>query len=317
MNGHYGYFERTEGKDGDQIDVFIKPDTISSSKVYIVDQVDPKTGKFDEHKVIMGTDSEEEARSLYLSNYTEGWQGLGAITEMSSDEFKDWLKDGKRTKKPVALLKKGKEILVSPIPESPHTFISDDGKAYTKVGNLWYDSNRKKVKNIKIKPASKQGIEESVVALDLGKKAIAKQKDAMQQLYAELGIKNRDEFIASRKISPERKAELLWLEVQDKPEANKRSRQKYIKETLGIDVGTEFLSDKPYLRSAPRQKIAPSILKYSPEQLKAIKGIMIKMPVFIADKEGTNEIDIDAYKAYMENAEQQETINKLLNCLAG
>ncbi|MBA7684267.1 hypothetical protein ES703_92658 [subsurface metagenome] len=36
--------------------------------------------RFDEHKVMMGFDSEAEAHEAYLANYEEGWQGLGAIT---------------------------------------------------------------------------------------------------------------------------------------------------------------------------------------------------------------------------------------------
>ena len=43
MHGHYGYFERTEGRDGDQVDVVVKPGTETSPKVFVVDQVDPKT----------------------------------------------------------------------------------------------------------------------------------------------------------------------------------------------------------------------------------------------------------------------------------
>ncbi|MDY6893814.1 MAG: hypothetical protein SVO01_00125 [Thermotogota bacterium] len=100
MKSHYGYFERTEGKDGDQVDAFIKPGTSSSPQIFIVDQVNPKTGKFDEHKVILGATSVQEAQEIYLSNYEDGWQGLGNITEMDQTEFKDWLGDSKRTKKP-------------------------------------------------------------------------------------------------------------------------------------------------------------------------------------------------------------------------
>lgn len=100
MASHYGYFERTEGKDGDQVDVFIKPGTTSSPQVYIVDQINPETGKFDEHKVIMGATSEQEAKDIYLSNYEEGWKGLGNVTEMDQARFKEWLGDSKRTKKP-------------------------------------------------------------------------------------------------------------------------------------------------------------------------------------------------------------------------
>ena len=53
MAATYGYFKRSKGKDGDQIDVFIgeNPD---SEKVFVIDQVDQKTKQFDEHKVVMG-----------------------------------------------------------------------------------------------------------------------------------------------------------------------------------------------------------------------------------------------------------------------
>lgn len=99
MNNTYGYFKRTKGKDGDQIDTFIgnNPET---GKIFVVDQfID---GKFDEHKVMLGFNSEEEAREAYLSNYEEGWHGLGNITEVSHQDFKEWLKDGTRTDKPFA-----------------------------------------------------------------------------------------------------------------------------------------------------------------------------------------------------------------------
>lgn len=96
MQHHYGYFRRSEGKDGEQIDVIVGPDA-ESQQAYVVDQVDPKTGEFDEHKTLVGFDSEEEARAGYLANYEPGWGGLGAITEMPMDEFKGWVSRGRQT----------------------------------------------------------------------------------------------------------------------------------------------------------------------------------------------------------------------------
>lgn len=100
MANDYGYIKRTTGADGDHVDVFIgdKPD---SETVYVVDQVDPKTGKFDEHKVMMGFADEQSARDGYLANYEKGWKGLGSIKAMPVEEFKRWVKDGDTTK-PVA-----------------------------------------------------------------------------------------------------------------------------------------------------------------------------------------------------------------------
>lgn len=100
MTHDYGYIKRTLGADGDHVDVFIgdKPD---SETVYVVDQVDPITGKFDEHKVMMGFSDEQAAREGYLGNYEAGWKGLGAIKAMPVESFKRWVSEGDTTK-PVA-----------------------------------------------------------------------------------------------------------------------------------------------------------------------------------------------------------------------
>ncbi|MFQ1995692.1 LPD38 domain-containing protein [Aeromonas veronii] len=97
MAHDYGYIKRTLGADGDHVDVFIgdRPD---SETVYVVDQVDPKTGKFDEHKVMMGFADEQAAQAGYLANYEKGWKGLGSIKAMPVEEFRRWVKDGDTTK---------------------------------------------------------------------------------------------------------------------------------------------------------------------------------------------------------------------------
>lgn len=100
MAHDYGYIKRTQGADGDHVDVFIG-DKPESEIVYVVDQVDPKTGKFDEHKVMMGFADEQAARAGYLGNYEEGWKGLGAIKAMPVDAFKRWVKGGD-TRSPIA-----------------------------------------------------------------------------------------------------------------------------------------------------------------------------------------------------------------------
>ena len=100
MKSHYGYFKRTEGKDGDQVDVLLG-DKLDSDNVFVVDQVN-EDGTFDEHKVMVGFNTEEEAKKGYLANYEEGWTGLGAITQMTGEDFKTWLGNATRTKKPVS-----------------------------------------------------------------------------------------------------------------------------------------------------------------------------------------------------------------------
>lgn len=93
MPHHYGYIKQTlSDADGDHIDCFIGPDP-DSETVYVVNQNDDK-GQFDEHKAMIGFDSEDEAREAYESAYPDDWSGLGSIVSMSKAKFLEWLDDG-------------------------------------------------------------------------------------------------------------------------------------------------------------------------------------------------------------------------------
>ena len=100
MHNTYGYIRGTESVDGDHIDIFLS-DNPESGNVFVVDQVN-KDGSFDEHKVMYGFSDMESAKKAYLSNYEDGWQGLGNITEVSKEEFKKWIDSSKRKTKPFA-----------------------------------------------------------------------------------------------------------------------------------------------------------------------------------------------------------------------
>jgi hypothetical protein len=100
MKQHYGYIKGTIGMDKDHIDTFIGKNE-DSKKVFVVDQIKPDTGKPDEHKVMLGFDTMQQARDAYQSNYDANWKGGKHITEMSMDQFKDWLNSGK-TDRPIA-----------------------------------------------------------------------------------------------------------------------------------------------------------------------------------------------------------------------
>jgi len=103
--GHYGYFKRSAGKDGEQIDVFVNAgERKEGDRAYIVDQIDPETGKFDEHKAMVGYPSLEAASEGYLANYEKGWKGLGDITEVSMDDLKTFVE--KRQTRPYSKIKK-------------------------------------------------------------------------------------------------------------------------------------------------------------------------------------------------------------------
>lgn len=104
MRQHYGYIKRSVGADEEQIDVFVKPGTPAdfSGDVYVIDQIDPKTGEFDEHKAMLGFGSETEAREAYSANYEKDWKGLGEISAMPVEEFKNWIAEEQN--RPAAIL---------------------------------------------------------------------------------------------------------------------------------------------------------------------------------------------------------------------
>lgn len=99
MHYDYGYIRGTKAVDNDHIDIFLS-DNPETGNVFVVDQVNPKTGEFDESKVMYGFSSEQEARDAYLSNYEKGWKGLGKITEVTREEFKKWIESSTRKTKP-------------------------------------------------------------------------------------------------------------------------------------------------------------------------------------------------------------------------
>ena len=105
MHDTYGYILGKIGVDGDHIDMFINDAADLDSfdgNVYVVDQVNPETGEFDEHKVMYGYPSEEAATEAYLANYSKGWKGLGKVTSVPKTTFDKWLESSDRKTKPFA-----------------------------------------------------------------------------------------------------------------------------------------------------------------------------------------------------------------------
>lgn len=113
MHDTYGYILGKIGVDGDHIDMFINDAADLDSfdgNVYVVDQVNPETGEFDEHKVMYGYPSEEAATEAYLANYSKDWKGLGKVTAVPKATFDKWLESSDRKTKPFAdyaMIKKG------------------------------------------------------------------------------------------------------------------------------------------------------------------------------------------------------------------
>lgn len=125
MHDTYGYIRGKFGKDGDHLDMFIndKADLDNwNGDVFVVDQVN-SDGSFDEHKVMYGYDSMDDAEKAYLANYSDGWQGLGNITGASKTEFDKWLDTSNRKIKPFADYAKVKFSQAQSVDnEEPKTF---------------------------------------------------------------------------------------------------------------------------------------------------------------------------------------------------
>ena len=103
MNNTYGYIRGAVGVDGDHIDVFLSNDIDSwnGRKVFVVDQYNPD-GSFDEHKVMLGFNDADEAKSDYLANYENGWENGRRIDviAVNLEDFEKWIASSKRKTKP-------------------------------------------------------------------------------------------------------------------------------------------------------------------------------------------------------------------------
>ena len=103
MNNTYGYIRGAVAVDGDHIDVFLSNDIDgwNGRRVFVVDQYNPD-GSFDEHKVMLGFNDADEAKSDYLANYENGWENGRRIdvTAVSLEDFEKWIASSKRKTKP-------------------------------------------------------------------------------------------------------------------------------------------------------------------------------------------------------------------------
>lgn len=95
----YGYIRGTEGADGDHVDCYLGPHT-DSHIVFVVNQKDPRTGAFDEHKCLLGFRNEPEALKTYDAGFSDGSgpRRREGVQTLSLHAFKQWLKHHDTTK---------------------------------------------------------------------------------------------------------------------------------------------------------------------------------------------------------------------------
>jgi hypothetical protein len=99
MPAHYGYIRGTKGADGDHVDAYLGPHP-GNPNVHVVDQVDAYTGKFDEHKALIGFQSRQHALDHYNRGFSDGRgkDRVGAVTTLPAHKFRSWVEKGRRTR---------------------------------------------------------------------------------------------------------------------------------------------------------------------------------------------------------------------------
>lgn len=90
MPADYGYFGRTRGADGEHVDGF---DLRTGNRNFVVDQLDTRTGQFDEHKVFVRAKDEAHVVETYRAAFSDGRADdrLGNLHEVTRDELHEWL----------------------------------------------------------------------------------------------------------------------------------------------------------------------------------------------------------------------------------
>lgn len=98
MYHSYGYIEKTAGRDGDEVDVFLGP-SLLAKEVYVVHMKDlgpVKKEREDEDKVFLGFTSAEAARTAFLLHYPKTF--FDGMTVLSVQQFKKRLSETRNQK---------------------------------------------------------------------------------------------------------------------------------------------------------------------------------------------------------------------------
>ena len=321
MHNTYGYFRGTEGVDGDHIDVFLSNDIDgwNGRKVFVVDQYNPD-GTFDEHKVMLGFNDMDEAKSDYLANYKKGWENGRRITVSTTDleDFEKWIDSSHRKTKPFSEYSSvNKETVATDKGGEKAEKKQEKQSVFDKAKEI-ADKEEKKRKAEADKPkqkplteAERKDAEEVAGALgyrvewvdtmeengtiDADKKVIRIAKDAENPLVQVLGhevahgVKRMDggKFKALQKAAMEVVGEKEWNErIEKKRKLNAYAEGK-LAEEVTCDIVGEALNNK-------------DALKRLAESLRGERGILARLRDAVArmveyfknrgDKEGVRRM---------------------------
>jgi hypothetical protein len=262
MPHDYGYVNGTEGRDGDQVDLFMGPKP-NSFMVYVVNQRKLKGG-FDEHKCMAGFHTKAEAVEAYDAAYQKG---LGkklrmGVKTMTVPQFKEWLADKGATQKKAqyvydpakgnaaagAGLMAGEAIRKPSVTEArPKIETLSKGQIRDSLANASKDPNALP------KPSLGQRIGSGV-----GKAVTAVKNKAVSATDRIKSVFSKPEAEAKPKAKPKAKAEAK-PKAKAEPSAGKGNR---------VDVPKDAFKPKPKAAPAPaKPKAAPA-----PAKPKAVTG---------------------------------------------
>lgn len=90
----YGHIRNYKGADGEALDCYLSPDFFNeiepTNLIFEVSQLSPEDGDFDEHKLMLGFESINQAKSAYLQEMSEPF--FGGIKKVGIDDLEQYRK---------------------------------------------------------------------------------------------------------------------------------------------------------------------------------------------------------------------------------
>lgn len=110
----YGEAKRGADADGEPLDMWIGPD-LSAATGFVIEQINPESAVFQEHKAMLGFKSAEDALHVYDASFSDGSGPTRrrSITPLPMSKIKAWTESG-NTSKPISEALKDGALPVTP-----------------------------------------------------------------------------------------------------------------------------------------------------------------------------------------------------------
>jgi len=286
LQNAYGYIRGTTGKDKDHLDVFLADNYKEGSPVFVINQTTPE-GKFDEHKVMLGFESMLQAEQAYISNYEEGKAYYSDIVEMTLDEFKEWSKDPKQTKKPAGEMPTEKEKVEKQVWEMSEEELEEFGshiepkRVKINVGDIVYHVAPPEYK--RGQPIYSGKKYEDVTGNILPDKWSANISPTFNyKEYADfyrVSVYNTfEEAFAFNKDIYEGKGKILEIKVQRPPDGRNNEGYAYFKDEIPASWIRREMNRKIFIQQALAEgkPVPPEVLKDYPDLAKTVNPLRLR-----------------------------------------